>query len=92
MSFSINCLEITAKKCQWKLSRKLYKYLLSEEDYEDLEDDSPFQKRYFFNDFYEHNQEGDLEKSPNPFDSDLFLGKILTFKLLLEKMVLEKVR
>ena len=85
MSFSINCLEITAKKYQWKLSRNLYKNLLSEEDYEGLEDDSPYQKRYFFNDFYEHNQEGELGKSPNPFNSDLFFWKNINIQAIVGK-------
>ena len=85
MSFSINCLEITAKKYQWKLSRNLYKNLLSEEDYEGLEDDSPFQKRFFFNDFYEHNQEGVLEKSSNSFNSDLFFGENINIQAIVGK-------
>ena len=85
MSFGINCLEITAKKWQWKLRRDLYKNLLSEEDYEGLEDDSPFQKRFFFNDFYEHNQEGVLEKSPNPFNSDLFFEKNINIQAIVGK-------
>lgn len=85
MSFGINCLEITAKKWQWKLRRDLYKNLLSEEDYEGLEDDSPFQKRFFFNDFYEHNQEGELEKSPNPFNSDLFFEKNINIQAIVGK-------
>lgn len=85
MSFSINCLEITAKKYQWKLSRNLYKNLLSEEDYEGLEDDSPFQKRFFFNDFYKHNQEGELEKSTHSFNSDLFFGENINIQAIVGK-------
>ena len=85
MNFSINCLEITAKKYQWKSSRNLYKNLLSEEDYEGLEDDSPFQKHFFFNDFYGHNQEGKLEKSPNSFNSDLFFGKNINIQAIVGK-------
>lgn len=85
MSFSINCLEITPKKYQWKLSRNLYKNLLSEEDYEGLENDSPFQKRFFFNDFYKHNQEGELEKSPHSFNSDLFFGENINIQAIVGK-------
>ena len=85
MSFTINCLEITAKKWQWKSHRDLYKNLLSEEDYKGLNDDAPFQKRFFFNDFYEHNQEGELEKSTNPFNSDLFFGKNINIQAIVGK-------
>lgn len=54
MSFSINCLEITATRDQWKEGASLYKNLLSEKDYNDFDEhkinpDEPFKKRFFFN-------------------------------------------
>ena len=85
MSFSINCLEITAKKYQWKLSRNLYKNLLTEKDYDGLEDDAPFKKRFFFNDFYEHSKQGKLKKSSNPFSSDLFFGENINIQAIVGK-------
>ena len=85
MSFSINCLEITATKAQWESSENLYKNLLSEEDYKGLEDDAPFKKRFFFNDFYEHNKRGKLKKSSNPFSSDLFFGKNVNVQAIVGK-------
>lgn len=38
MSFSINCLEITATKKQWKTYASLYKNLLTDKDYKEFED------------------------------------------------------
>ncbi len=90
MSFSINCLEITATKEQWRLSEKgLYKRLLSEEDYNEFEKGKidpaePFKKRFFFNDFYVHNQHGTLEKnvSEKKFNSDAFYGKNINIQAI----------
>lgn len=53
MSFSINCLEITATKEQWVQSKSLCKNLLSEEDYKQYAEKNPnpsesFKKRFFF--------------------------------------------
>ena len=85
MSFSINCLEITATKAQWVSSDNLYKILLSEEDYEGLDYDTPIQKRFFFNDFYEHNQQGELKISKNQFNSDLFFEKNINIQAIVGK-------
>lgn len=67
MSFSINCLEITATKEEWEKNKSLYKNLLSEKDYKKFEEekvrkDETFRKRFFFNDFYTHDQHGGLKK------------------------------
>lgn len=93
MSFSINCLEITATKEQWRLSEKgLYKRLLSEEDYNEFEKGKidpaePFKKRFFFNDFYVHNQHGLLEKnnSDEKLNSDAFYGKNINIQAIVGK-------
>ena len=90
MSFSINCLEITATKEQWKRGDKgLYKRLLSEKDFDVFEQEKTdstetFKKRFFFNDFYKHNQHGELEKtkSNDRFKSDLFYGKNINIQAI----------
>ena len=60
--FSINCLEITASKNQWRKHRSLYKNLLARKDYKKFRINFPtekrFHKRFFFNDYYETIQSG----------------------------------
>ena len=89
MSFSINCLEITATREQWIASKSLYKNLLSEKDYDDFDEsrinpDEAFKKRFFFNDFYLHNQHGNLERCPQEkrLDSDLFFEKNINIQAI----------
>ena len=68
--FSINCLEITATKEQWSNNKSLYKNLLSENDYNNFyaykkeHTEATFSKRFFFNDFYYHEQYGNLKARP----------------------------
>ena len=92
MSFSINCLEITATKEQWEKSKNLYKNLLSEKDYGRFEKErknskETFKKRYFFNDYYEHNQHGVIKKNQPKirFDSDSFFKKNINIQAIVGK-------
>lgn len=87
MKFGINCLEITATKEQWKLSKNLYKNLLSDNDYEGLQDNDPVGKRFFFNDFFERCQKGELKKteSKQRFDSDSFFGEHINIQAIVGK-------
>ena len=91
MSFCINCLEITATREQWKASKSLYKNLLSEKDYDEFDQhkisaDEPFKKRFFFNDYYEHNQYGELHKTQeNGFNSDDFFEKNINIQAIVGK-------
>lgn len=91
MSFSINCLEITATRDQWKEGASLYKNLLSEKDYNDFDEhkinpDEPFKKRFFFNDYYEHNQHGELGKAQkNRLNSDDFFEKNINIQAIVGK-------
>ncbi|MBQ3839243.1 MAG: AAA family ATPase [Fibrobacter sp.] len=91
MSFSINCLEITATKADWQKAPSLYKNLLSEKDYLEFEksnrDQEQFHKRFFFNDFYYHSQYGDLivksqEQRALPDD---FFGKNINIQAVVGK-------
>ena len=88
MSFSINCLEITATKEEWEKNKSLYKNLLSEKDYKKFEEekvrkDETFRKRFFFNDFYTHDQHGGLKK--NFLNSDVFFGAGLNIQAIVGK-------
>lgn len=92
MGFSIDCLEITASKEVLNHSKGLYKNLLSKEDYRNFEEgkkspDEPFKKRFFFNDFYRHNQHGDLQKEDEEkrFDSNLFFGDKINVQAIVGK-------
>ena len=91
MSFSINCLEITATREQWKASKSLYKNLLSEKDYDDFDEhkinpDEPFKKRFFFNDYYEHNQHGELGKArEDRLNSDDFFEDKINIQAIVGK-------
>lgn len=64
MSFSINCLEITAPKSRLENVGHLYKNLLTEDDYTTFKKEAfpneSFKKRFFFNNFYQHTQHGEL--------------------------------
>ena len=82
--FSINCLEITVPKEVWdnpefkNRNRSIYKNLLSDNDYKEFNKNNPnhepFRKRFFFNDFYEKEQYGDLEKNKKRTLPDNFFG------------------
>ncbi|OWV05676.1 hypothetical protein [Fibrobacter sp. UWH3] len=65
--FSINCLEITATKKQWKKNKSIYKNLLSENDFAFLKtENTPVNKRFLFNDFYKE-ENGCLVPNTNRF-------------------------
>jgi AAA15 family ATPase/GTPase len=87
MSFSINCLEITATKEQWKTYATLYKNLLTDKDYKEFEDKRlrSFKKRFFFNDFYEHKQYGPLIERHMRLDSNIFFEKGLNIQAIVGK-------
>ncbi|WP_318677866.1 AAA family ATPase [Treponema sp.] len=81
--FSINCLELTVTKNQWKSKefqdnhRSLYKILLSDKDFEELSENSPVNKQFLFNDFYAKGKRN-LTKNPNiqPLPSNFFTDNI----------------
>jgi len=91
--FSINCLEITASREQWSKNKSLYKNLLSENDYDNFDaykkehTEATFSKRFFFNDFYYHEQYGDLEERPKEECAlpDDFFGKNINIQAIVGK-------
>lgn len=91
--FSINCLEITATKEQWEKNPSLYKNLLSKSDYDNFDaykkkhPAAIFSKRFFFNDFYYHEQYGDLEPRPKEERAlpDDFFGKNINIQAIVGK-------
>lgn len=91
--FSINCLEITATKEKWKKDPSLYKNLLSESDYDNFDTyqethpTATFSKRFFFNDFYYHEQYGDLKDRPKEERTipDDFFGKNINIQAIVGK-------
>ena len=91
MNFSVNCLEIIATKEEWKKNKSLYKNLLSENDYKNFEEEKvrkneAFKKRFFFNDFYEHNQHGGLEKNKNYcLNSNVFFEEGINIQAIVGK-------
>ena len=91
MSFSINCLEITATKEDWEKNKSLYKNLLCKKDYKIFEEEKvrkneTFKKRFFFNDFYTHNQHGGLEKNEkNHLNSNVFFGDGINIQAVVGK-------
>ena len=84
MSFSINCLEITASKEIVEQNGSIYKNLLSSKDFENTEFCLP--KRFFFNDYYkrEPDAEGMLVQNTkeNRIDTDLFFGKNINIQAI----------
>ncbi|OWV05084.1 AAA family ATPase [Fibrobacter sp. UWH6] len=74
-------------KKQWEKSKNLYKNLLSEKDYKNLEESKPINKRFFFNDFYEHNKQGELKKTSfdERFNSDTFFGERINVQAIVGK-------
>jgi predicted ATP-binding protein involved in virulence len=91
--FSINCLEITATKKQWNDNKSLYKNLLSENDYKDFDaykkehSDAIFSKRFFFNDFYYHEQYVNLNIRPKEEKAipDNFFGSNINIQAIVGK-------
>lgn len=91
--FSINCLEIMATKEQWINNKPLYKNLLSESDYDNFDTyqethpTATFSKRFFFNDFYYHNQYGDLKPRPKEERTlpDDFFGENINIQAIVGK-------
>ena len=65
--FSINCLEITVQKNIWKYNQSLYKNLVTKNDYLQFlkkhRTMKEFKKRFFFNDYYKNEQDGDLNRN-----------------------------
>lgn len=91
--FSINCLEITTTKEQWVENQSLYKNLLSKGDYDNFDaykkehPTTTFSKRFFFNDFYYHEQYGDLKDRPKEERTipDDFFGKNINIQAIVGK-------
>mgnify|MGYP006896827257 CR=1 FL=1 len=75
MSFSINCLEITASKEIVEQNSNIYKNLLTAREFS--EPGFKFPKRFFFNDYYkrEPDEQGNLvpNEQEKRFNSDIFL-------------------
>lgn len=83
--FSINCLEITATKSQWKENKSIYKNLLSDDDFTSLTtDDTPVNKRFLFNDFYKE-ENGCLVPNTNRFLPDNFFGENINIQAIVGK-------
>lgn len=83
--FSINCLEITATKSQWKENKSIYKNLLSDDDFASLTtDDTPVNKRFLFNDFYKE-ENGCLVPNTNRFLPDNFFGENINIQAIVGK-------
>ncbi len=87
MSFSIDCIQITASKVQWRLGRLLYKNLLSEKDFEKLREDEPVKKNFFFNDYYDNNLYGNLKEknSLERLESNSFFKKNINIQAIVGK-------
>ena len=87
--FSINCLEITASKSQWRKNRSLYKNLLSRKDYKKYKRKmgsvKGFYKRFFFNDYYKNNQYGTLTPNPSRSIPDNFFGDKINVQAIVGK-------
>ena len=76
--FSINCLEITVPKNLWKNNRSLYKNLVAKKDYllflQKYKTMTGFKKRFFFNDFYKKEQDGDVTRNNERTLPENFFG------------------
>lgn len=87
--FSINCLEITASKSQWRKNKPLYKNLLARKDYKKYKKETGsvkgFRKRFFFNDYYKHTQYGVLEKNPDRALPENFFGNNINVQAIVGK-------
>lgn len=84
MSFSINCLEITASKEIVKQNGSIYKNLLTCKDFESTGFRLP--KRFFFNDYYKREPDAKGMLVPNTkearLDTDLFFGKNINIQAI----------
>lgn len=88
--FSINCLEITAPYQKYKENQYIYKRLLSDDDFKNstgiLDATLSAKKRFFFNDFYKHNQNEPPEHNDNHFlDPKIFYGKKINIQAVVGK-------
>lgn len=88
--FSINCLEITAPYQKYKDNQHIYKRLLSDDDFKNsagtLDVTLSAKKRFFFNDFYKHNQNELPERNENHFlDPKIFYGKKINIQAVVGK-------
>ena len=76
--FSINCLEITVPKNLWKNNRSLYKNLVTKKDYllflQKYKTMTGFKKRFFFNNFYKKEQDGDVTRNNERVLPENFFG------------------
>ncbi|WP_407451869.1 AAA family ATPase [Fibrobacter sp.] len=84
MSFSINCLEITASKEIVEKNSNIYKNLLTAKEF--LEPEFKFPKRFFFNDYYKREPDAQGNLDPNEpekrFNSDLFFSKKINIQAI----------
>ncbi|MBQ7080190.1 MAG: AAA family ATPase [Fibrobacter sp.] len=84
MSFSINCLEITATKEIVERNGNIYKNLLTAKEFS--ESGFKFPKRFFFNDYYKREPDEHENLIPNEsekrFDSDLFFGENINIQAI----------
>ena len=88
--FSINCLEITAPYQKYQENQHIYKNLVSDNDYKDsngiLNNQIAAKKRFFFNDYYKHNQNEILEKNTKSYlDPEFFYGKNINIQAIVGK-------
>lgn len=88
--FSINCLEITAPYQKYQENQHIYKNLVSDDDYKDsngiLNNQIAAKKRFFFNDYYNHNQNQILEKNTKSFlNPEYFYGKNINIQAIVGK-------
>ena len=87
--FSINCLEITVTRKQWKnrsfQNQSIYKNLLSDADFEFLDtDNTPVNKRFLFNDFYKIENGNLVENTDRTLPEDFF-GKNINIQAIVGK-------
>lgn len=84
MSFSINCLEITAPKEVVEKNGNIYKNLLTTKEFDGS--NFKFPKRIFFNDFYKREPDENGNLIPNEvgkrLNSDLFFGKNINIQAI----------
>lgn len=90
MSFSINCLEIAVPRKVWEKHGALYKNLITKFDYEEFDKHHSlenFGKKFFFNDFFRHNQYDSLEETSisQRLDADNFFGERISIQAIVGK-------
>ncbi len=87
--FSINCLEITASKSQWRKNRSLYKNLLHREDYKQFKEKKGsvkgFSKRFLFNNYGSMNLSEDANSNNACTVPENFFGKDINVQAIVGK-------